>query len=155
MIEALARFGVSDRMLANIMTIYDSPTFITKGMEDQTAKGRVSSGIRQGCPLRPYLFVIVLTVIFHDLDTDLLKIETPTNTWSPQWPTYDLEYADDTLLMARTIPQMQSFLNGIETIAAEYGMNLNSDKTEALTHPNYPNPHWSFKTAHQSGPHRR
>ena len=144
MIEALCRFGVSDKMLANIMTIYDSPTFITKGLDDHTATGKVSSGIRQGCPLSPYLFVIVLTVIFHDLDADLLQTGVPCNTWSPQWPTYDLEYADDTLLMARTIPQMQSFLTGIERIAKEYGMHLNSDKTEALTHPNHPDPQLQF-----------
>ena len=45
----------------------------------------------------------------------------------------DLEYADDTLLLARTIPQMQSFLASVEKIAAEYGMKLNDTKTELLT----------------------
>ena len=46
---------------------------------------------------------------------------------------YDLEYADDTLLLARTIPQVQSFLASVEKVASEYGMKLNDTKTELLT----------------------
>ena len=48
MIEALDRFGLSDRMLLAIMSIYDKPEFTKRGPNDQTATGKVSSGIRQG-----------------------------------------------------------------------------------------------------------
>ena len=37
------------------------------------------------------------------------------------------------LLLGRTIPQMQSFLASVETIAAEYGMKPNGTKTELPT----------------------
>ena len=133
MLHALKRFGLSANMLAAISAIYESPTFSTRGFQDHTASGKVKAGIRQGCPLSPYLFVIVLTVIFADIDKDLEEKGTPRNTWSTQHPVYDLEYADDTLLLARTIPQLQSFLNSVEKIAAEYGMKLNDTKTELLT----------------------
>ena len=132
MLSALKRFGLSEAMLSSIKSIYEAPTFTTKGPQDHTAEGKVSAGIRQGCPLSPYLFVIVLTVVFADVDTELLNRGTPTNTWSALYPTYDLEYADDTLLMARTIPQLQSFLSTVEYMAQEYGMNLNTTKTELL-----------------------
>ena len=75
----------------------------------------------------------MLTVIFADIDHDLDSKGMPRNTWSSIHPVYDLEYADDTLLLARTIPQMQSFLSSVEKIAAEYGMKLNDTKTELLT----------------------
>ena len=106
--------------------------------------GKVSAGIRQGCPLSPYLFIVVLTVIFHDVDDLLLKRGVPTNTWSEGYPVYDLEYADDTLLLARTIPQMQSFLSALEEVASEYGMALNKVKTELLTKQSTPNPQLRF-----------
>ena len=102
MLEALNRFGLSDRMVSNIRSIYSAPTFQTKGPEGAIAEGKVGAGIRQGCPLSPYLFIIVLRVIFHDLDEELVRKGVPTNTWSERYPIYDLEYADDTLLLALT-----------------------------------------------------
>ena len=43
MIEALDRFGLSDRMLLAIMSIYDKPVFTTRGNNDQTATGGMST----------------------------------------------------------------------------------------------------------------
>ena len=82
MLIALQRFGLSDRSLRIIRSIYSDPTFITTGIDGSQATGKVGSGIRQGCPLSPYLFVIVLTVIFEDLDWALLKNNVATNTSS-------------------------------------------------------------------------
>ena len=50
-------------------------------------------------------------------------------------PTYGLEYADDTLLISLTTPQLQSFLTTLEGEAARYGMSLNETKTEHLAKP--------------------
>ena len=135
MLEALTRFGLSDKMVSNIRSIYSAPTFQTKGPEGATAEGRVGAGIRQGCPLSPYLFIIVRGVIFHDLDEELMRTGVPTNTWSEGYPVYDLEYADDTLLLALTTPQLQQILTALEHMANEYGMRLNKVKTELLVRP--------------------
>ena len=135
MLHALGRFGLSARALAVIQGLYSSPRFYTTGQRDHTASGEVKAGIRQGCPLSPYLFVMVLTVLMEDVDDRLLQTGTPTNTWSVSHPTYDLEYADDTLLMALTTTQLQSFLTTVEQEADLYGMRLNQEKTEILTHP--------------------
>ena len=140
MLEALRRFGISDKMLAAVESIYLSPTFQTRGPAGQFAKGEVSAGIRQGCPLSPYLFVIVLTVILHDVDLELDIQGIARNTWSEGYPTYDLEYAHDTLLMAKTTPQMQSMLAAVESVASEYGMQLNQLKTEMLVKTDHPAP---------------
>ena len=59
--------------------------------------------IIQGCPRSPYLFVIVLTVVFEDVDCILLRGGIAKDTWSTTFPVYDLEYADDALLFTRTI----------------------------------------------------
>ena len=64
----------------------------------------------------------------HDLDDKMSLTGQPTNKWSVGHPAYDLEHADDALLMSLTIPQMQAFLTGLEKEAAKYGMQLNEEK---------------------------
>ena len=69
----------------------------------------------------------------YDLDEHMLRSGQPTDTWSVGHPTYDLEYADHTLLMSLTIQQMRAFLTGLAKEAAKYGVRLNEEKTELLS----------------------
>ncbi|CAE7232485.1 unnamed protein product [Symbiodinium sp. KB8] len=66
------------------------------------------------------------------MDHNLRTQGAPCNTWSEGRPIYDVEYADDILLLALTTMQMHIFLSAFEQGAAEYGMSLNSTKMELL-----------------------
>ena len=138
MLVALRRFGVSNKALETIGSIYQDPTFYTASSSGDKAYGTVGSGIRQGCPLSPCLFIMVLSVIMHDIDVALMSSGVATNTWSVGKPVYDVEYADDTLLLARTTTQLQAILQETERQASLYGMNLNQSKTEVLVDPRRP-----------------
>ena len=135
MLAALKTFGLSSDLVDIISSLCTDPTFSVQGRADHTVTGKVSSGTRQGCPLSPYLFIIVLSVIFEDLDQVLLEKGIPTNTWSEGNPIYDLEYADDTVLISLTTPQLQNFLQELEGEASLYGLSLNTTKTEVLVKP--------------------
>ena len=78
---------------------------------------------------------MVLTVLLEDVDWGLLEKGIPTNTWSTRKPVYDLEYADDTLLIGKTTTQLQAILPEVEQQAQLYGMRLNYSKTEIYTTP--------------------
>ena len=144
MLIALRRFGVSERAIKIIGALYSDPTFHTVSGSGDKAYGTVGLGIRQGCPLSPYLFIMVLTVIFEDLDEALLSAGIATNTWSVGKPVYDLEYADDTLLLGKTTTQLEGFLHHLEEQARLYGMQLNQTKTELLVDPGRPSPKLKF-----------
>ena len=47
--------------------------------------------------------------------------------------TFDLEFADDTVLVARTAEVMNRLLECVERIAGRYGLVFNKDKTHRLS----------------------
>ena len=108
MMTALRRFGIAPNLLQVIEALYQSPVFRVESWQGTASTGKVGAGIRQGCPLSPYLFIIVLSVLMKDLDDKLIANGVPTNTWSVGHSTYDMEYADDTLLISLTTPQLQN-----------------------------------------------
>ena len=63
---------------------------------------------------------------------------TPTNTWSTGKPTYDLEYADDTLLFGISTEVLEEYLRHLQVEASLYGLVFNLDKTELLVHHLHP-----------------
>ena len=135
---AIERLGVHRHYVDIIRDLYKDQTFNTLGMQGSTAQAKPHTGIRQGCPLSPYLFIMVMTVLMFDVDRRLRTHGIPTNTWSVGKPVYDLEYADDTLLIAVTKPQAEEFLRAIQVESSLYGLSLNFTKTELLTHPQAP-----------------
>ena len=83
---------------------------------------------------------MVLTVIFEDVDYALLAQGQPVNTWSVARPVYDLEYADDTLLLSLTTTQLQHILTALESQAKKYGMLPQPHQNRALGGPTQGNP---------------
>ena len=68
MFISLARLGISDTILNNIKALYKNPTFkVVQGIhESQWCQQR--TGIRQGCPLSPYLFILTMHAMFRILE---------------------------------------------------------------------------------------
>ena len=135
LIAALKRWNLHEGYIEIIQDFYTNPQFSTVGMNGAQAYGQASSGIRQGCPLSPYLFILLRTVLMHDTENRLLRTGTPTNTWSVGKPIFDIEYADDTLLFGITTPQLESMLHALEHEAVVYGLILNMSKSERLIQP--------------------
>ena len=111
---AIERLGVHRHYIEIIKDLYEGQSFTTLGMQGSKDTATPHTGIRQGCPLSPYFFIMVMTVLMYDVDRRLVTHGVPTNTWSVGKPVYDLEYADDTLLIAVTKPLAEEFLRAIQ-----------------------------------------
>jgi hypothetical protein len=126
---SLQRIGIPDPLVKAIMSMYKEPLFFVSEAGNDSPVYRASTGIRQGCPLSPFLFIIVLTLLFEDVDKALALKNITNNIVSHRRPLYDLEYADDVALFHAHLPSLQVIIHTLEEIAPKFGLQMNLLKT--------------------------
>ena len=124
MLSALQRFGITAPFIDMITAIYSDRTFQVKDGCRCSSTRTQCTGIAQGCPLSPYLFIIMLSVILDDVDVCAGPGAADVT---------DTTYADDTLLASRSIPDLQIYLDALIEVAAAYGLQPNWKKTSHLS----------------------
>jgi len=124
MCGALHRFGLPVEMVNMVRAIYDSRYFVIHDHTGPSSERRQRAGIAQGCPLSPYLFIAVQSVLLHDVFSRLDLRDEPAFL-----VTRDVLYADDTLLASQHQENLQHMLNAIVEEGMKYGLELNWDKT--------------------------
>ena len=130
MITALGRFGLPDKLLRMVRHIYTDRTFTVIGQATDSSERTQRSGISQGCPLSPFLFVMLMTVIAHD------AAERMPGEFGQQLGAGGLDvllYADDTLLIGSNEKALQALLDSTAHVGAQYGMALHWSKFQLLS----------------------
>ena len=127
LIKALQRFGIRGPMLELISAIYTERTFSIRGDADRPETFSQAAGIAQGCPLSPYLFIIVMSVALLDAKSGMQIAEKQKFIVTPE-----LVYADDTMLLGSSAESVQRYLDSVIMVGRTYGLELNMDKSVLL-----------------------
>ena len=129
MLYALERFGLPPLFRGLIRAIYSNRTFTVRASGHSSASHTQCFGISQGCPLSPFLFSILMTVLFTDATREFQSV---SGLDSPSALVNDLIYADDTLILSLQPRQAESFMYRVLDAGRVYGLSLNWEKTEVL-----------------------
>ena len=130
LIVALLRFGILDGFCAIIRAIYSGRRFVVRDAGHTSEPRPQHFGISQGCPLSPFLFSIVMTVLLFDASA---KFAMAVETRQPcVLPVNELVYADDTLVVATDPCRAETHMRCIEAMGMNYGLRLNWKKCEVL-----------------------
>ena len=120
-------------MIDVLASFYVSPQFRVKDREGKSSYRTQKTGIRQGCPLSPYLFICLMTVMFHDVHNEVdCKISTMARLEHPLLNHWELVYADDTMLIGKRARDITINLVAIERAFTKYNLKLNYDKCEYI-----------------------
>ena len=127
------------------MAIYTNATFRVREGTTLSKSYPFKRGIRQGCPFSPYLFIIVLSDLFKDLYSSYRSFfQVLPSVLSFDKPITNIEYADDTLLVARTVQALNRLLHLLQYLALFRGLHLNPENSISLIDQ----PHFPCKCPH-------
>ena len=126
--KLLRHYGIPQKITDLIKSNYETMkcSIIHEGR--LTEPFEIESGVRQGCLLSPFLFLIVIDWI--------MKSTTENGKDGIQWTLFnqleDLDFADDIALLAQTLGQMQSKTAKLDFFSRQVGLKINEDKSKVL-----------------------
>jgi len=129
LLAALKRFGLPAHVLGVIGSIYAARSFQVRDAGHTSELKPQGSGISQGCPLSPFLFVMLMTVLMRDVVDNM----TPQDRQLfERGDLADLLYADDTLLLSLSAASLERVLSLVSHAGAAYGLELHAGKFQLV-----------------------
>ena len=125
--RTLAMYGVSGRLLRAVKALYENSKARVRVEDELTECFDVRQGVRQGCPLSPWLFNVFLDMVAREaraqfkggvcLDNCTLQL---------------LMFADDTVLLAETEEDLQQNVREFSEAVKRHRLAMNTEKTTTM-----------------------
>ncbi|XP_043468318.1 uncharacterized protein LOC122502364 [Leptopilina heterotoma] len=125
--EVLKERGVEQGLVERIKEFYEDTRERVKIGKKLGKVFWLGRGLRQGCPLSPLLF----NVLMSDLEEKMYK-RGKGGVILGSKRIFSLAYADDVVLMAEEVNGMKLLLNEFEKYVREKDLSVNVDKTKVL-----------------------
>ncbi|VDP51850.1 unnamed protein product, partial [Schistosoma margrebowiei] len=126
--KRLRHYEVPKEIVNIIQNSYDGLNCKILHGAELTKSFEVKIGIRQGCLLSPFLFLLVIDWI--------TKTSTSEGKHGIQWTSRmqldDLDFADDLALLSQTQQQMQEKTTSVASVSAAVDLNIREGKSKIL-----------------------
>ena len=134
MLKILAAYGIPPEIVNAIRVMYETTSALVMTPEGNTDIFKIESGVLQGDPLAPFIFIICLDYALRTsiLTSDGLTLKRRRSRRVPAEVLADLAFADDIALMEDTIDKAEPLLHKIEIATQSIGLFLNASKTKAM-----------------------
>lgn len=124
MFRILEAYGIPELIVNAIKTMYINTSALVLTPEGETATFKIDTGVLQGDPLAPFLFIISLDYALRSSisTSDGLTLKRRQSSRHPAEVLADLAFADDICLLEDTLADAQDLLHRVETATQEIGL---------------------------------
>ena len=128
LVEIMKEEGLDSRDVRIIENLYWNQTAYVNIAGNKTEETKIQRGFRQGYVFSPTLFNIYSKKIFQEAlegspEEIIINVEIINK----------IRYADDTVILASSLEDLQTLLEKINATSVKYGLNLNTSKTKYMT----------------------
>lgn len=124
----MRHYGVPDKIISLVQNTYQDMACKVLHAGQMSDSFEVKTGVRQGCLLSPFLFLLVIDWI--------MKTTTTGRRNGIQWTLWsqleDLDFADDLALLSHCQNHMQDKTTRLQTISLGTGLRINQEKTKVM-----------------------
>jgi hypothetical protein len=126
--DALNTFGFGNYIRKWVKTIYNNTEACVTNNGFSSTYFNLERGVRQGCPLSAYLFIMVVELLSNKIrkDDSIKGIKIGNKE------TKIAQMADDTTIFVEDINSLENFLKLTIVFQKYAGLKLNTTKTEAM-----------------------
>ena len=126
--QLLRNYGIPEKVTRLIKKSYEDMTCQVVHQGKLTRKFEVKTGVRQGCLLSPFLFLLAIDWV--------MKQTTEGARNGIQWTLWsqldDLDFADDLALLAHSQEQIQEKTSRLRTASMKVGLEIHPRKTQLM-----------------------
>ena len=126
--DLLRHYGIPAKLIRLMQEMYTGMKCQVRHDGQLTEKFCIETGVRQGCLLSPFLFIVAIDW--------LMKESTKNKRNGIQWTLTkqldDLDFADDLALLSHTHSQMQDKTNILNCHAKQIGLRIHTGKTKIM-----------------------
>ena len=126
--KILDNYGIPVKLINIIKALYSRPTCSVKTSSGTAEPFEIMSGVRQGCILSPFLFIVSLDFVMRRA----MNNQNSGITWQDNDRLTDLDFADDIALLAENNQQCQQMTQQLKAESAKIGLRINLTKTKIL-----------------------
>lgn len=127
LMKLLKRLDIDQRDIRCIENLYWNQTAQIKLDNNTSNNIQIRRGVRQGCVMSPLLFNLYSETIFREALEELEMGIKINGVWIN-----NIRYADDTVLIADNIEDLQELVNKIGEQSKSMGLNINIQKTKFM-----------------------
>ncbi|CAG5038820.1 unnamed protein product [Parnassius apollo] len=124
--EAMKKYHINQNYVRVLKNIYEGSVSQVK-LETRGLDIPICRGVRQGDPLSPKLFIMVLQYIFDNLNWQSEGIRVNQDQLT------HLRFADDIVLFAETSKRLEKMISILSDESEKVGFKMNENKTKILT----------------------
>ena len=126
--KIMQRYGIPQKIVNLIEKMYKDTSCKVLHEGQMTDGFKINTGVRQGCLLSPFLFILAIDWI--------MKVATGSRRNGIQWTLWeqldDLDFADDIALLSHSHQQLQAKTTELEKLSSSVGLKIHPGKSKIL-----------------------